>query len=133
MPAEPHAEHPLAIFPPAATHVWCPPDGWTPTEHPRTGEVTRPVPQDPTTHRVVLIVEVDEPTDLSTADLVAMADVLREAAAELGVGKTRLALAVAAELAPDGITRASVELGVVDPEPPSPRPPSNAGTVSHNV
>lgn len=53
-------------------------------------------------HRVVLIVEVDEPTDLSPADLVAMADVLREAATEL---------------APQGTTRASVELGVVDPAP----------------
>ncbi|HEY2764436.1 MAG TPA: hypothetical protein VGJ13_10565 [Pseudonocardiaceae bacterium] len=55
-------------------------------------------------HRVVLIVEVDEPTDLSPADLVAMADVLREAATEL---------------APEGTTRASVELGVVDPPPSS--------------
>ena len=53
-------------------------------------------------HRVVLIVEVDEPTDLSPADFVAMADVLREAATEL---------------APEGTTRASVELGVVDPPP----------------
>jgi len=71
------------------------------------------VPQDSTTHRVVLIVEVDEPTDLSTADLVAMADVLREAAAEL---------------APDGTMRASVELSVADPAPPSPRHPSGAST-----
>jgi hypothetical protein len=60
----------------------------------------------------MLIVEVDEPTDLSPADLVAMADVLREAAVEL---------------APQGITRASVELGVTDPAP-SPRPPSEGDT-----
>lgn len=73
------------------------------------------MPQDPTTHRVVLIVEVDEPTDLSPADLVAMADVLREAAAEL---------------APQGTTRASVELGIADPAPPSPRPPSDKGALT---
>lgn len=61
--------------------------------------------QDSPTHRVVLVVEVDEPTDLSAADLVAMADVLREAAAEL---------------APQGTTRASVELGIA-PATPSPQ------------
>jgi hypothetical protein len=75
------------------------------------------VPQDPTTHRVVLIVEVDEPTDLSPADLVAMADVLREAATEL---------------APQGTTRASVELGIIDPAP-SPRFPSDGGTTARTA
>lgn len=112
MLAEPHAGHLIAALPPAAA---CGGARWAcvrPTERPTTGEVARPVPQDSTTHRVVLIVEVDEPTDLSTADLVAMADVLREAAAEL---------------APDGTTRASVELSVVDSAPPSPRAPSDVG------
>lgn len=114
MLAELPTGHLIATRPPAA----CPLDGCARPINPRSGKVTRPVPQDPTTHRVVLIVEVDEPTDLSTADLVAMADVLREAAAEL---------------APEGITRASVELSVVDSVPPSPRPPSDAGTVSHTL
>ncbi|MGH3795073.1 MAG: hypothetical protein ACRDSP_09300 [Pseudonocardiaceae bacterium] len=72
------------------------------TQDPRTGEAASPVQQDSPTHRVVLIVEVDESAELSPADLVAMADVLREAAAEL---------------APQGTTRASVELGVTDPAP----------------
>lgn len=62
------------------------------------------------THRIVLVVEVDEPTELSPADLVALADVLRDAAAEL---------------APHGTTRASIELGVNGADPPSPRSPSD--------
>lgn len=66
--------------------------------------------QDTQTHRIVLVVEVDEPTDLSPADLVALADVLRDAAAEL---------------APHGNTRASVELGVAAVEPPEPRTPAD--------
>lgn len=83
------------------------------TQHPRTGEAATPVQQDPPTHRVTLIVEVDEPTDLSPADLVAMADMLREAATEL---------------APHGTTRASVELGVLGgSEPPAPGTPSHDG------
>lgn len=86
----------------------CPRPTQRATQHPRTGEAATLVQQGPPTHRVVLIVEVDEPTDLSPADLVAMADMLREAAAEL---------------APQGTTRASVELGLVDPAP-SPRAPS---------
>jgi hypothetical protein len=69
-------------------------------------------------HRVVLIVEVDEPTDLSPADLVAMADVLREAATEL---------------APEGTTRASVELGVVDPPPSSDQSTAAASGASPSV
>lgn len=85
----------------------CPRPTQRATQHPRTGEAAILVQGSPT-HRVVLIVEVDEPTDLSPADLVAMADMLREAAAEL---------------APQGTTRASVELGLVDPAP-SPRAPS---------
>lgn len=66
--------------------------------------------QDSQTHRIVLVVEVDEPTDLRPADLVALADVLRDAAAEL---------------APHGTTRASIELGVAGIEPPAPREPSH--------
>jgi len=81
-------------------------------QRPTTGKVIAPVQQDTRTHRIVVVVEVDEPTDLSPADLVALADVLRDAAAEL---------------APRCSTRASVELGVAAVEPPEPRtPPDDA-------
>ncbi|MGH4023020.1 MAG: hypothetical protein ACRDRV_00360 [Pseudonocardiaceae bacterium] len=87
--------------------------------HPRTGEAATPVQQDLPTHRVTLIVEVDEPTDLSPADLVAMADMLREAATEL---------------APHGTTRACVELGVLDePAPPAPRTPAHDGAIGRTA
>lgn len=69
--------------------------------------------QEDQTHRIVLVVEVDEPTDLSPADLVALADVLRDAASEL---------------APQGTTRASVELGLGGPHPhpqPHAQPPAS--------
>lgn len=83
------------------------------TQHPRTGEAATTVQQDAPTHRVTLIVEVGEQTDLSPADLVAMADMLREAATEL---------------APHGTTRASVELGVHgESSPPAPRTPAHDG------
>lgn len=95
------------------TRVCCPRPTPQATLHPRTGEATNPVQQDSPTHRVTLIVEVDEPTDLSPADLVAMADMLREAATEL---------------APHGTTRASVELGVLgESAPPAPRTPAHDG------
>lgn len=63
---------------PGGARSSCPRSGQHATQHPRTGEAATPVQQDPATHRVTLIVEVDEPTDLSPADLVAMADMLRD-------------------------------------------------------
>ena len=90
-----------------------------PLHRPRTGEAATPVQQAPPTHRVTVIVEVDEPTDLSPADLGAMADMLREAATEL---------------APHGTTRASVELGVLDESAsPAPRAPSHDGATGRTA
>lgn len=99
------------------TRVSCPRSTPRATQHPRTGEAATTVQQDAPTHRVTLVVEVGEPTDLSPADLVAMADMLREAATEL---------------APHGTTRASVELGVHGGSaPPAPRTPAQEDASGH--